>query len=89
METENDIKKEYFKAIEKIDVTLEYLKKILKKEAEIYPDKIKECKCGNYLKIKKCKFNQGKLRKKYYFTHIWTCHRCKRIYLDEQFKVWN
>ena len=51
----------------------------------------KGCKCGlsNKIHLSPTRDSQTRKEKKYYFTAIWKCDNCKRIYLDERFKIYN
>lgn len=59
-------------------------------------DKSQEMKAGN--RCRKCqgeiikkesKFKASKLKKPYYFTHVFYCLGCRKIYLAEEFKIYN
>lgn len=48
------------------------------------------CKnCGTPLLLLPTKATADRLKKQYYFTHIYFCPNCKKIYHDEKFKVMN
>lgn len=48
------------------------------------------CKCGvNKLYLSPTRQSAARQEKRYYFTAIWKCDNCKRIYLDERFKILN
>ena len=51
---------------------------------------VNNCKhCGTPLLLQPTKTTADRLKKQYYFTHIFFCPNCKRIYHNEKFKVIN
>ena len=43
--------------------------------------------CQKQTQLQKCKFKPSKLNKPYYYTAYWKCSHCRKIYMDDQFKV--
>lgn len=53
-------------------------------------NKINSCRhCGTQLVIKQTHRTPEQLRKQYYYTAYYFCTSCRKMYLDEQFKVVN
>jgi ribonuclease HI len=51
---------------------------------------IRTCKhCGSTLIIKQTRKTSEQLKKQFHYTAYYFCSRCKRLYLDEKFKIVN
>ena len=47
-----------------------------------------KCKtCGIPVVLKESKFKKEKLQKRYYYTHVLWCWKCKKMYISEKYRV--